>query len=406
MGNIPNYTVFRQVFFWLNRNYKCMFADPYAKKLFTGNTILLFLEAMMNMRHSTEAIATNLASKKWLQREVNLTSIDASTLNRKLSKIDLFDLQEIYGFLIQRLATLYAPKSGLDHLGKLRIIDSTELRMPKVYGEWAYLSDKQYAVKMHTSLLVAGPNDVYADRIVLSTADIDDKNPEVVEALTADATEILVMDRGFIRYGQFATWTKAGVRFVARLRADSRCRILHKRPIEAGSNLLLDADVEMVDPVSNEAFHVRLVEYKAMDTRKKKEIRIRVITTCRDLTAKQISDIYRYRWKIELYFKWLKQHVNLKKFYSYKQQAVWNQIYLSLIAHALCELIRQTEQPQVSCWRLLQHINAYAAEPMEAMWEALTRSPTRTSRGRRKKGRRGRPRKHPKKLKHAGIIIK
>jgi FOG: Transposase and inactivated derivatives len=406
MGTIPTHTVFRQCFHWLNVHYHDLFRDRYAKKLNTGNTILLFLEATMNGRRSVEEIATNLRSKKWLQQAVQLESIDPSSLNRKLQAVPLDVLKVIYAALIQQIASHYAHKSGVGNLGKLRAIDSTEISLPKVHGEWAYVSKSQNAVKMHASLLIAADHHVCADRIVLSTAEIADLNTEVVSALVGDLMETLVMDRGYINYAHFLAWVKAGQPFVARLRANNKCRILHKRKIEADSPIRLDADVEMVDSNSGEAFNVRLVEYEAVDSRTKKRIRIRVITTRFDLTAKEISEIYRCRWKVELFFKWLKQHVKLEKLYSFKPAAVWNQIYLSLIAHALCELIRLTEQPKGSCWRLLRYLNAYAGETVEDLMTALERAPSRNSRGRRKKRKRGRPRKHPKKLKQAQIIIK
>jgi Transposase DDE domain len=406
MGNISSHTVFRQCFHWLNVNANNMFGDRYAKKLFCGNTILLYLEATLKGRKSNEAIATNLRSKKWLQQIVNVESVDASTLNRKLQKIPLEALKEIHSTITEQIATHYAQQSGIGRLGKLRAIDSSEISLPKVYGQWAYVSSSQNSVKMHTSLVVADSDHVCATRIVLSTADIADQNAEVVAALVGEPNETLVMDRGYINYEHYLTWVKQGQPFVARLKANSKCRILNQRPVAEGSLIHLDADVEMVELTSGEAFTVRLVEYDAVDTRTKKTIRIRVITTRVDLTAEEISQIYRYRWKIELFFKWLKQHVKLEKLYSFKPAAVWNQIYLSLITHSLCELIRLTEQPQSSCWRILQHLNAYAGEPVQDLLNALERLPTRRSKGRRKKRRGGRPRKHPKKVSQARLIIK
>jgi len=406
MGTIPTHTVFRQAFHWLNVHFHDIFKDRYAKKLHTGNTILLFLEATMKERKSIKAISTNLGSKKWLQRVTSLESIDQSALNRKLQALPLDPLKEIYDTLIRQIASLYLPKSGIGNLGKLRALDSSEIPLPPVYGQWAYVSKSKNAVKMHTSLLIADNDHVCADRIVLSTADIADLNTEVVTALVGSLEETLIMDRGYVHYAHYLAWVKAGQPFVARLKADSKCRILHKREVEVDSPIRLDADVEMIEPNSGEAFQVRLVEYEAIDSRTKKLIRIRVITTRFDLTAKEISEIYRCRWKVELFFKWLKQHVKLEKLYSYKQPAVWNQIYLSLISHALCELIRLTEQPKQSCWELLQYLNAYAGEPVEELLAELERPPSRTSQGRQKKPKIGRPRKYPKQLKPAQIIIK
>ncbi|WP_189021116.1 IS4 family transposase, partial [Paenibacillus marchantiophytorum] len=173
--------------------------------------------------------------------------------------------------------------------------------------------------------------------IVASTASVADQDKEVIETLVRDKSLTYVFDRGYINYHYYVQWALHMTLFVARIKANNKLPALsEKRQVASNSPVTLDQDVLCTDPQTGEKARLRLVEYMCQD-KKGKLIRIRVVTNRFDLTAEEISEIYRHRWKIEMLFKWMKQHVNLKKLYNNKPRAVWNQIYLSLIAYALCE---------------------------------------------------------------------
>ena len=394
MGNVPNHNVMRQCFSWLHVNYRDLLCDHRARKLFTGQTVFLFVEAALQQRSSLKNIADHLDSRKWLQRWLKLKSIHGSSLYRKLEALPLDLLQDLFLTIVQAIGQHYAGKTGIDRLGKLRVVDSTQIRLPAVYGSWAYTSKSKNAVKMHTCLLVGDESSVCPQRVVLSTADVSDLDEQVVMGLVIEALDTYVFDRGYINYAHYCKWQAREIRFVARVKASNKFRLLTEREVSPDSHVTRDADVELTDAKSGATIPLRLVEYTYRDD-KNKRLHIRVLTNRWDLTAEEITDIYRYRWKIELFFKWMKQHVKLTKLHNHSEEAVWNQIYLSLIAYALCELIRLTAVPESSCWHLLQALKLYADQPMEACLEALGRKPTRTSQGRQKKAKRGRPRIHP-----------
>ncbi|MBO9607080.1 MAG: IS4 family transposase [Paenibacillaceae bacterium] len=405
MGNVPNHNVMRQCFSWLQVNYRDFFHDYRARKLCTGNTVFLFLEAALQQRPSLKNIADHLASRKWLQEWLDLDSIHGSSLYRKLEALPLDLLQDMFTTLVQAIGQHYAGKTGVDRLGKLRAIDSTTIRLPAVYGSWAYVSKSKNAVKMHTCLLVGDENSVCPQRVVLSTADVSDLDKQVVMELVTESLDTYVFDRGYINYAHYCKWQARKIRFVARVKASNKFRLLTERDVSPNSHVTRDADVELTDAKSGATVLLRLVEYTYRDDKNKLR-RIRVLTNRWDLTAEEITDIYRYRWKIELFFKWMKQHVQLTKLYNHSEEAVWNQIYLALIAYALCELLRLTVAPESSCWNLLQALQLYADLPMEACLGALGREPTRTSQGRQKKAKRGRPRIHPEVKRPAHKVIK
>ncbi|ASA25938.1 hypothetical protein B9T62_37640 [Paenibacillus donghaensis] len=117
-----------------------------------------------------------------------------------------------------------------------------------------------------------------------------------------------------------------------------------------------------------------------------------------DITALEVAQLYRYRWKVELFFKCMKSNLHLKKIYSSRNpEAVWNLIYLYLIAYVLCEELRLCYAPKQRIGRVLAVFRLYIKGTLADFLKHLNRPKERTSKGRRNKG--GRPATHPKVLK-------
>jgi hypothetical protein len=369
--------------------------DRYAKKLGFGNTVALFLEAMIHKRKSLESITDHLKSSTWLQQWLELESIHPSSLNRKLALLPTESLRDIYQELAARTLALLGGPRGIQHYGPLAAVDSSTLRIGKVRGTWAHQQAGQNAVKMHTCLYLTGEPSACPAATVLSTAVVADLDEEVVGHLVTDPAYTYLLDRGYIYYKQFLAWNRTGISFAARLKANSQVRIVDKR---AGHShpILLDAEVELVDPATRETGRFRMVEYTYTDE-KGRNHRVRVLTNRFDLAAADIADIYRYRWKVELFFKFMKQQLHLKKVFSSKPEAVWNQIYLNLVAYLLCEWHRLTYVPEQTVSELIGKLKHFAHAPWLDFLKVLRPVRLRTSQGRRKKAKLGRPRKYPKK---------
>src|SRR5690606_25034968 len=118
-------------------------------------------------------------------------------------------------------------------------------------------------------------------------------------------------------------------------KANSKFAFVKDHDIPQNSKIVRDADVMVSDKKSEETVKLRLVEYR--DDQGKK---YRVLTNRWDIDAIAVSEIYRKRWQIELFFKWMKQNINTIKLYNYEPAAVWNQIFISLITFCLVEIFR------------------------------------------------------------------
>ncbi len=395
---LPNSRVVEKCLRLLNlENYRHPYLDHGAKKLLAGKAILLFVEAFLHQRLSLWDMEENLKSKCSLQDLVELEGVHSSTLYRKLTKLPTDFLQDLAVNLFSQIDQHYRKNGNIQTMGKLRIVDSTEIRLPNLAGEWAYASKEKNGVKIHLRLVVLNEHTSYPDKVICTTSGVSDVEMAVHLVVDRDAT--YVMDRGYINYHLYQEWIQKKIKFVVRLKGNSRTKILKEREVPSGSSIIRDADVEIYDVKNDKYFKVRLVEYKDEQNRI-----YRILTNRWVRTAEQIAEIYRQRWKIELFFKWMKQHIKMVRLFNYKPEAVWNQLWLAMIAYALSEIIKIQTKTKRSTWQVLQLLRHYWNDSWELFLQALFREPTRNSKGRRKKGKAGRPRKHPKKLKSVKIV--
>ena len=375
--------------------------DFRAQKLTVAKLVKLIIEAELRQHDSLGVIAEHLRSSDSFQHFVDLESISKSQISRKIRALPYTYSQSLFLGAIQKLQLLTKDRKGIPELGRLRIIDSSEFILPAVAGQWAYCSKTKNAVKMHTRLVVTDGDTVFPERIIASTADVADS--EVVMDLVVADDAIYVMDRGYIVYKNYKTWTEQNARFVARIKKCNKTTIVQERPVAESSKVSRDADVIVTFKENGETAeaHLRLVEFND-----DKGNFYRVLTNVYELSAEQISEIYRHRWMIELFFKWIKQHLKLVKLYSFAPEAIWTQLYLALTAYALVLIVKLETGTRQTVWKVLQLLRLYMHSNWETFLEALFRKPTRTSKGRRKKAKIGRPRKHPVKLKGARMIVK
>lgn len=394
IGNFNSKTVICQCLEWLNiPQFVCDFLDYRKQKLTLAAFVRLSVEAQLSGRKDPECVVENLRDSPELQVLTGLASLSASQFSRRLSEVPTWLFQWLFEDITRRLhEKLRSGKSkGLaPKVVPLTLIDSSSITLSSHFGKWAYVNKTKNQVKLHLSLSTQWPDLAIPQKVVLSTGAVADT--EVAIELVTEQGTTYVMDRGYLNYAHFKKWLEAGILFVVRVQKNSKTKILEKRELPAEeANLLLDADVLMVVPHEpDQTMRLRLVEFKDDKGRL-----YRLITSRWDLSAREIADVYRARWDIELFFKWMKQYLRLANLYSNKPTAVWNQIYMALIAHALCVLVKlETETAHGLC-KVLKLMRQYIFKNWEKLLDALFRKPTKRSKGRQKKPKRGRPRKHP-----------
>lgn len=378
MGNLTQNSVLRKCLIRLKLcSFRCPLTDHYTKRLSVGSAIALLVEAQLQQRESLADIVLNLETNFDLQAFTGLSSIHESTLNRKLNAIPLAYLEWLFAQLTQELKAHQRGAKGIKHFGKLAPVDSTTFSLPKVLGDWAFYQDKTKGVKIHTRLLSLESGCHFPDEIVLSTVGVSDQ--QAVNRLVTKQDTTYIFDRGYVNYGNFRRWVEQAILFVARLKTKTKYTVLREREIPKEGLITRDADVEILDKVSGQLFQVRLVQFSD-DEGKVYE----VITNRQELTAQDIGEIYRCRWQIELFFKWIKQHLATVTFHNHHPNAVWVQCYIGMITALLCQLIQRETQTLLSPWNFLRKMRYYFARDWDSFVQTLDIEPTRRSKGRQK----------------------
>lgn len=374
MDNLPNMSTLCQCLSVLEFDeHRSIFHDHRAKKLFTGNVIQLHIVGQLLGLSSYDMIAEQLHVDKALRKRTGLDRISPSALSRKTASLCPHSLQALFVHLVGRIGALHQGKRSLERIGALRVIDATEIMLPLNLASWAYCCKTKQGVKMHTRVVVANPKLVYPDRIIATSADVNET--EVALELVEDPDAIHVMDRGYQKHEHFERWTKQKVSFVTRIRESTRFIVTRDFRIPKADRQFIVSDRKVT--LNKCKLPVRLVIFQD-----EKQREFYVVTNRFDLSAADIAQVYKYRWLIELFFKWMKQHLRLVKVFSYSPTGIWNQLYLALIAFALCTLIQLQNQTSKTVWGVLKLIRAYAHGSWKQVVNALNRLPTRTSKGR------------------------
>src|SRR5699024_8491944 len=216
----------------------------------------------------------------------------------------------------------------------LKIIDSTTLPLNLTHYKWATFRKTKAGVKLHLRLVFMDKDNVYPDnKAVMTTADEHDRNQ--LEVLVDDKEAMYVFDRGYLDYERFDRMTDDVYFFVSRLRKNAVVRVLDTFSLPTDSKVLSD-EMVVIGTTQNRAENM-FRRLKLFDT---KGNELTLVTNRFDLDADEIAEIYRSRWAIELFFKWMKQHLSIKKFYGHSEQAVHNQIYIAMIVYCLNVLAR------------------------------------------------------------------
>lgn len=321
--------------------------DRYTKKLTTQAYLLLMLHAQLVKADSLHALEAALANAD-LARAAGLGSISVSQLSRKNNDVDPAILSNLFLALVSRIkGKKVTPVKGMT----LKIIDSSTLPLNFNHFNWAKFRKTKAGVKLHLRLVFDEKGTHYPDKEVITNAKEADRNQ--LEVLVDDNDALYVFDRGYMDYEQFDKFTDDGLFFVSRLKRNSIVHPVDTFTLPQGCDALSDT---MAFIGSNANCTENVFRIVVVPDGKGGELRL--ITNHFELTVEEISDIYRSRWAIELFFKWIKQHVEIKHFYGQSENAVKNQIYLVLIAYCLNVLIQMETSSKVSILRITRLLTA------------------------------------------------
>ncbi|WP_109562167.1 IS4 family transposase, partial [Mycobacteroides abscessus] len=201
-----------------------------------------------------------------------------------------------------------------------------------------------------------------------------------MDVLIDESDATYLMDRGYLNYSKYDDYCERGIRFVSRLKDNAVIEEVEELPIATGSKIIRDVKVVLGKGKKRMKNKLRMIE--TMDGRGKP---VRIITNRFDLTAEEIGDLYRSRWQIEIFFRWVKQNLKLTRFYGTEEKAVMNQIWACLIAYCLLLLMKLELATEKTLKELLDLLKTLLWKPWVTFITAVERKPSRTSKGRQKK---------------------
>ncbi|WP_161568221.1 IS4 family transposase [Anaerobacillus alkaliphilus] len=256
------------------------------------------------------------------------------------------------------------------------MIDGSCIHLGPTFGNWAYVTQNRNQVKFHTRLVVASPDEAFPDKVIPSTGNVDER--EVVMELVTDPEATYLFDRGYVDYGKMDEWLDKGISFAMLINDQNKANILEIYNT-ASEKVIIDARVVLGTKQTQMRNFVRLVGFKDEESRL-----YRIVTNRWDLSADEVAELYRNRWVIELFFKWLKLHLRVVKLQSTKPQGIWNQIFFAMTAYCLALYVQIMEQTKKSTWRVLELLRIYSERSWDTFWKVLHREPQRASKGRKK----------------------
>jgi hypothetical protein len=350
--------------------------DRYAKKLKTLIFLFLFIEAQLEKRTGLRSIMRALQADEDLQQSLGITSISAAQLSRKNNTLDPELLQTILCDLMTQLHRLQSPVST--RIGRVKVIDSTTISLClKKYG-WATFRKTKAGVKLHLRVVFLEPGMVYPDQAVITPAKPADHTQ--MDVLIDESEATYLMDRGYLDYGKYDTYCERKIRFVSRLKDNAFVEEQEERPVPGGAADERDVTVILGKGNKRMKYPLRMIV-----TRDSQGRPVRIITNRFDLTAKEVGEMYRSRWQIEIFFRWVKQNLKFTRFYGESENAVMNQIWVCLIAYCLLLLMKREASTNRSLTEVKDLLRQLLWKPWENLLTVLHWKPSRTSKGRQKK---------------------
>lgn len=258
----------------------------------------------------------------------------------------------IYAALAQTLIVqarkLYAGEDlGLDLKNTVYALDSTTIDLCLSVFPWAHFRSTKSAVKMHTLLDLRGDIPSF---IHISDGKLHDVH--ALDMLVPEAGAIYLMDRGYIDFGRLYGLHQAGAFFVTRAKSNLNAHRVYSASTDRTGGVIADQTIALDGTRSRQDYpvHLRRIRFRDPETGKT----LVFLTNQTTLPASTICDLYKSRWKVELFFKWIKQHLRIKRFYGTSENAVKTQIWIAVSVYVLVAIVRKRLNVEASLYTLMQ----------------------------------------------------
>jgi len=349
--------------------------DKYVKKLTTIQLLQVLICAQLKQEQGLRKISNSFNDDRF-SKKIGVDSFSAAQLSRRLRDLPTNIVQLLFTEIMSEAVKLLGVNKVNRKLGAIRIIDSSTISLCLTRYPWAVFRKTKSGIKLHLSLRFISAVTIPED-VIITPAKQNDKKQ--MDNLIIETDDVLnVFDRGYVDYENFDCYSEKGIRFVSRLKDNAIIEVFENRSINQSGPVQSDMIVKLGTSAKKMEHKLRLIE--VTDTQGNP---IRIITNDFQLSPEELGDIYRHRWQIELFFKWIKQHCYVKHFYGLSQQAVENQVFIALITYCLLQLLKLETAYQGSLFQILTLLNTCLYDLYELFLKKLFRK-KRGSKGRRR----------------------
>jgi hypothetical protein len=314
-------------------------AEPDPRGLKTRVQLIAMLYAQLGGAHGLREIENNLkshASKLYHLGGGTVSRAALATANRE-RPAEVF--AGLLAVMMEQLQRGYRRKIG----DCVRLIDSTSLRLNGLSGDWASFSTDVCGAKAH---IIYDPEVDQPLYLMVTAANVNDVT--AAKAMPIEPGATYVFDLGYYDYGWWAKLHEAKCRIVTRLKSNTPFAVIEDRPVPAGTTILSDRIGHLPkrlaasrrNPMSGAVREIRVVNENGKE--------LRIFTNDLTSSAQEIADLYKRRWAIELFFRWVKQTLKISHFFGTSENAVRSQITIALIAFLLLRLAHDANRMGIS----------------------------------------------------------
>jgi len=322
--------------------------------------------AQLTRRESLRDIAVSLAAhRKQLYHAGFRSLVKRSTLADANETRDWRIYSDFAQHLIQQARPLYKDVDlGLELDSTLYALDSSIIDVSLTLFPWAPHQRSRAAIKLNTLLDVQSSIPTLIDVTGAHSGD-----SQVLDHIVPEPGCFIVMDRGYVDFPRLYRLHQALAYFVVRAKKNLRFRRRQSHPFDPTTGIRSDQTIVLTGKYSPTTFPalLRRVTFYAVDI----DQRFVFLTNNFQIPSPVVAAIYQHRWQIELFFKWIKQHLRIKRFYGYSENAVKTQIWTAVAMYVLVAIIKKELQLEASLYQLLQILSVTLFEKM-SLQEALT----------------------------------
>jgi hypothetical protein len=337
----------------------------YGQFLVMGFAQLTYRESLRDIETCLRALGPRLYHSGIGQPTARSTLADANEAR------DWRIFSDFAHVLIEQASALYAHEPfGAELQQAAYALDSTTIDLCLSLFPWAKFRRHKAAIKLHTLLTLRG---CFPTVVILTIGRVHDVN--ILDQLVFEAGSFYIADRGYLDFGRLHRIHCCGAFFVTRAKKNFRFQRRYSRPVDKSTGLRFDQTVVLTGFRSRQQYPdaLRRIGFRDPQTGK----RFVFLTNNFTEPALTIAQLYRCRWQIELFFKWIKQHLRIKAFYGTSENAVRTQVWIAIAVYVLVAILKKRFRLSASLYTILQILSLTLFEKMPIL-QALAQQPAPT----------------------------